>query len=79
MSLESRVKRLEDKVFGNTTPPPIEPEPQPKPPEGIGNRDFFGIKEIFPTTPNGRIFNAPLTTGNERTIRSGQRDGRLGS
>ena len=54
--------------------PPIPPIPPPPPPTPTG-LDFFGVKMIYPTAPNGRVFNAPLTVGSQRTLSSGQRDG----
>lgn len=37
--------------------------------------DFYGVKMLYPTVQGGRVWNAPLTTGSTRTLRSGQRDG----
>lgn len=37
--------------------------------------DMFGIKMINPSKVGGRVFNAPFTVGNNRTLTSGQRDG----
>ena len=53
----------------DVTPPP------PPPPPPTGDLDFFGVKMLNPTAANGRVFNAPLTTGSTRTLSSGQRDG----
>jgi hypothetical protein len=54
---------------------PTEPTaPTPEPPASTG-MDAFGIKMIYPTKSGGRVFNAPLNTGSQRTLRSNQRDG----
>jgi hypothetical protein len=45
------------------------------PPTPTTDKDHFGVKMLYPTAPNGRIFNAPLDSGQTRTLRSGQRDG----
>lgn len=54
---------------------PTEPTPTPTPPATGGGMDAFGTKMIYPTKSGGRVFNAPLNTGSERTLRSNQRDG----
>jgi hypothetical protein len=46
----------------------------PSPPTNTG-QDHFGIKMIYATKQGGRVFNAPLDQGGNRTLRSGQRDG----
>lgn len=69
------------KIYGQQLIVPVEPgggggggtvEPIPPPATGV---DHFGSKMIYPTIPNGRVFNCPLDTGAKRTLSSGKRDG----